>query len=108
MTPDPIRSGETLGKDLGALGMSTAELAWRIEVPVKRMIAIINGRCAVTRDTVLGLGRFFGASREFWLSLQELYEICRAEQKNGATVACLSTPDTGDRLPAADLRIGPP
>ena len=70
---DPIHPGETLREDLTALGIGAAELARRIEVPVNRVTEILNGRCAVTGDTALRLGRFFGTSGEFWLNLQKLY-----------------------------------
>ena len=45
---EPIHPGETLREDLAALGMSAAELARRIEVPVNRITRILNGRRAVT------------------------------------------------------------
>ena len=93
MTRDPIHPGETLREDLEALGMSAAELARRIEVPVNRITEILNGRRAVTGDTALRLGRFFGTSGEFWLNLQKLYELRRAERKNGAEIARLSSLD---------------
>lgn len=88
---DPIHPGETLREDLAALGMSAAELARRIEVPVNRVTQILNGRRSITGDTALRLGRFFGTSGEFWLNLQKLYELRRAEQKNGAAIAVLPT-----------------
>ena len=94
MTRDPIHPGETLREDLDALGMSAAELARRIEVPTNRITEILNGRRAVTGDTALRLGRFFGTSGEFWINLQKLYELRLAERKNGAEVARLSTLDT--------------
>ena len=62
MTREPIHPGETLREDLDALGMSAAELARRIEVPVNRINQILNGQRAVTGDTALRLGRFFGTS----------------------------------------------
>ena len=96
---DPIHPGETLREDLAALGMSAAELARRIEVPVNRVTQIRNGRRSITGDTALRLGRFFGTSGEFWLNLQKLYELRRAEQKNGAAIAVL--PTLGERQ---DLR----
>ncbi len=86
---EPIHPGETLREDLDALGMSAAELARRIEVPVNRITEILNGRRSVTGDTALRLGRFFGTSGEFWLNLQKLYELRSAEQKNGAKIARL-------------------
>ena len=97
---DPIHPGETLREDLDALGMSAAELARRIEVPVNLVTQILNGRRSITGDTALRLGRFFGTSGEFWLNLQKLYELRRAEQKNGAAIALLPTLDTGQDLHA--------
>ncbi len=98
---DPIHPGETLREDLDALGMSAAELARRIEVPVNRITEILNGRRAVTGDTALRLGRFFGTSGEFWLNLQKLYELRLAERKSGVEIARLPTLDTDDRLRAS-------
>ena len=48
MAREPIHPGETLREDLEALGMSAAELARRIEVPVNRITQILNGQRAVT------------------------------------------------------------
>jgi len=85
----PIHPGETLREDLDALGMSAAELARRIDVPVNRVTEILNGRRSVTGDTALRLGHFFGTSAEFWLNLQKLYELRLAEQKAGDAIARL-------------------
>ena len=97
---DPIHPGETLREDLDALGMSAAELARRIEVPVTRVSDILNGQRAITGETALRLGRFFGTSGEFWLNLQKLYELRRAEQKHGAKIARLPTLEAGKDLRA--------
>ena len=88
---EPIHPGETLREDMDTLGMSPAELARRIEIPEKRITEILNGRRPVTGDTALRLGRFFGTSREFWLNLQELYELRLADRKSGADIAGLPT-----------------
>ena len=96
----PIHPGETLREDLDALEMSAAELARRIEVPVNRITEILNGRRAITGDTALGLGRFFGTSGEFWLNLQKLYELRLAERKSGGTIARLPTLSAGKDLHA--------
>ena len=88
---EPIHPGETLREDLDALGMSASELARRIQVPVNRITLILNGQRAITGDTALRLGRFFGTSGEFWLNLQKLYELRRAERDHG---------DEIDRLPS--------
>ena len=95
----PIHPGETLREDLDGLGMSAAELARRIDVPVNRITEVLNGRRAVTADTALRLGRFFGTSGEFWLNLQKLYELRVAEQRNGAKIARLPVLGTHARVP---------
>ena len=101
MSREAIHPGETLREDLDALGMSAAELARRIEVPVNRITEILNGRRAVTGDTALRLGHFFGTSGEFWLNLQKLYELRRAEQKNGAEISRLPSLGGSDRMGAS-------
>ena len=98
---EPIHPGETLREDLDALGMSAAELARRIEVPTNRITGILNGQRAVTGDTALRLGRFFGTTGEFWLNLQKLYELRLAEEKSGAAIARLPVLDTGTDLQPA-------
>ena len=101
MTREAIHPGETLREDLDALGMSAAELARRIEVPVNRITEILNGRRSVTGDTALRLGHFFGTSGEFWLNLQKLYELRRAEQKHGAEIARLPSLDNSNGMRAS-------
>ena len=101
MSREAIHPGETLREDLDALGMSAAELARRIEVPVNRITEILNGRRSITGDTALRLGHFFGTSGEFWLNLQKLYELRRAEQKNGAEISRLPSLDDSDRIRAS-------
>ena len=86
-----IHPGEHLAEQLEALGMSAAELARQIRVPTNRITAILNGQRAVTGDTALRLGHFFGTSAEFWMNLQKLYELRIAEQESGKTIEALPT-----------------
>ena len=71
--------------------MSAAELARQMKVPTNRVTAILNGQRALTGDTALCLGHFFGTSAEFWLNLQSLYELRRAEKRVGKTIRNLPT-----------------
>jgi addiction module HigA family antidote len=91
MARPAIHPGEHLGEELKALGMSAAELARQMQVPTNRVTGILNGHRAITGDTALRLGRLFGTSAEFWLNLQSLYELRRAEQKAGKTIRALPT-----------------
>ena len=86
MAPRAIHPGEHLAEDLEALGMSAAELARRLKVPTNRVTAILNGQRAISGDTALRLGHFFGTTPQFWLNLQSLYEIRLAEEKSGKAI----------------------
>jgi addiction module HigA family antidote len=44
-------------------------------------------RRAVTGDTALRLGHFFGTSPEFWLNLQKLYELRLADYRRRTRAA---------------------
>ncbi len=86
-----IHPGEHLAEQLEELGMSAAELARQLKVPTNRITAILNGQRAITGDTALRLGHFFGTSAEFWMNLQKLYELRIAEQKTGNVIEGLPT-----------------
>ena len=69
--------------------MSAAALARQIRVPTNRITHILNGQRAVTGDTALRLGHYFGTNPEFWLNLQKLYELRMAELEVGAEIKSL-------------------
>jgi addiction module HigA family antidote len=84
-----IHPGEHLAEELKTLDMSAAELARRIEVPTNRITQILNGERSITGDTALRLAHFFGTSPEFWLNLQNLYELRLAQRKAGKAIRSL-------------------
>ena len=86
-----IHPGDHLAEELEALGMSATELARQLKVPTNRITGILNGQRAITGDTALRLGHFFGTSPQFWLNLQSLYELRLAEQKAGKAIKILPT-----------------
>ncbi len=86
-----IHPGEHLAEELKELGMSAAELARQLKVPTNRITHILNGERAITGDTALRLGHFFGTSAQFWLNLQSLYELRRAEKKAWRSIKVLPT-----------------
>jgi addiction module HigA family antidote len=86
-----IHPGEHLAEELETLGMSATELARQLKVPTNRITEILNGQRAITGDTALRLGHFFGTSPQFWLNLQSLYELRLAEQKAGKAIKILPT-----------------
>ena len=84
-----IHPGEHLAEELNELGMSAAELARRLDVPTNRITGILNAQRAITGDTALRLGHFFGMSAEFWLNLQNLYELRIAQKRIGKSIKAL-------------------
>ena len=86
MARTPIHPGEILREELGELDISAAELARQLNIPTNRITGILNEQRAVTADTALRLGHWFGTSADFWLNLQKLYELRLAEQKKGAEI----------------------
>ena len=91
MAVTAIPPGEHLAEELKALDMSAAELARQLDVPTNRITQILNGTRAITGDTALRLGHFFGTSAEFWLNLQSLYELRLAQNKAGKSIKDLPT-----------------
>lgn len=84
-----VHPGEILREELGELGVTPTEFARQINVPPNRVSQIIAGKRAVTGDTALRFGHWFGTDPQFWLNLQSAYEVRMAEQKTGREIARL-------------------
>jgi addiction module HigA family antidote len=84
---DPIHPGEILLEEfMRPMGISINRLARELSVPPGRISAIVNGKRAITADTALRLGRFFGVSPETWVGLQADYELRVAERTVGEEI----------------------
>ena len=93
-----IHPGEHLAEELRELGVTAAELARQIDVPVNRVTSIINGQRGITADTALRLAHWFGTTPQFWMNLQQLYELRRAENEVGGEIATLPRRTGGPTL----------
>ncbi len=87
----PIPPGEILPEEyLKPMGISQNQLARDIDVPVSRVAGIVNGNRAITADTALRFGKYFGTTPDLWMNLQAQYDL---------QVATASTwPDIKDRI----------
>src|SRR3984957_14923963 len=101
MPRTPIHPGEHLAEELRELGISAAELSRQIDVPVNRITGIIHGQRGITADTALRLGHWFGTSPQFWMNLQQLYELRLAGSGKGEQIAAL--PRRGSRSTSRKL-----
>jgi addiction module HigA family antidote len=68
------------------MGITQNALAMKIRVPATRIGEIIHGKRAITPDTALRLARFFGNSPEFWLNLQQMYDLSKTRLELGKTI----------------------
>ena len=55
--------------------MSVNKLTRELRVPANRLSQIVNGRRAISPDTSIRLGRYFGFSSEYWHNMQKHYEF---------------------------------
>lgn len=78
----PTHPGEMLLEEfLRPLGVTQRRLADAIQVPYQRVNEIVNGRRGVTPSTALRLARYLGTSVDFWLNLQQRWDLYRAMQE---------------------------
>lgn len=80
----PIHPGEILMKEfLKPMSISQYKLAKDISVPARRINEIVHGQRAISADTALRLGKYFGMSPQFWINLQSHYELEMEEDRIG-------------------------
>jgi addiction module HigA family antidote len=79
----PVHPGEILREDfMKPLRLSANRLALDLHVPATRMAEIIHERRRITADTALRLARYFKTNAEFWLNLQNFYDL-EVEKRSG-------------------------
>ncbi len=81
---DAIHPGITLEDDfIEPLQLTASKLAKIIGVPQNRISEICRGRRGISADTALRFERAFGVSAQFWLNLQQQYDLIKASQRAG-------------------------
>ena len=85
--PPLIHPGEILLEEfLRPLELTQYRLAKGLKVPARRINEIVHGNRAISADTALRLGRFFGNSPRFWLNLQAAYDLDVERDRLGRTL----------------------
>jgi len=80
-----VHPGEILREEfLKPMRMSAYELAKRLHVPAPRINDIVLQRRGISADTAVRLSRFFGTTEQFWLNLQDAYEVSRLKTEQEA------------------------
>ena len=83
---NPSHPGEVLAElYLKPLDLSAIALAKRLNVPRTRIERLVKGETSLTVDTAMRLARFFGNTPEFWINLQQAYDLARARESVDVT-----------------------
>jgi len=83
----PIHPGEILQHDIMRPHMiGVDELGWAVGVPPTQIVAIIDGKRAVTTNAAFGFGSFLGTTAELWLNLQRDHDLQVAETAKLAAI----------------------
>ncbi len=78
----PIHPGEILLEEfIEPSGITQYRVAKDIGVGPRRVNEIVLGRRAITADTALRLGRYFGTTAQFWLNLQSRYDLVVEQER---------------------------
>jgi len=83
----PTHPGAILKEELAVRGLSANRLSLDLAVPSGRIVEILNRKRAVTPDTALRLGRYFGNAPQFWMNLQVQYDLAVVQRERGAEIA---------------------
>ena len=82
----PVHPGEILREDfMKPLGLTINRLALELHVPATRIGEIVHERRRITADTALRLARYFKTNPEFWLNLQNFFDL-EIERRSGTVV----------------------
>lgn len=83
----PVHPGEVLREEfLTPLGMTPNALAGILRVTPARINEIVRGERGITPVTALRLARYFGGSAEFWMNLQQTYDLKVARLEHEAAI----------------------
>ena len=83
---EQVHLGRILKRELKARGLSAAALAIKLRIAPQRIQEIAAGRRAISPETALRLGRFFGNEPEFWLALQASYDLAMLRASIGRRI----------------------
>jgi antitoxin HigA-1 len=86
MPMPPVHPGRVLRRELVARELSGNKLALALRVPSGRITELLNGRRAISADTAIRLGAYFGNAPQFWLNLQSRFDLAVTEAEQGAKI----------------------
>ncbi len=86
----PIHPGEILREEFMApLNLSSEELAESLRVPPSEVSEIVEQRHGFSAEFALRLGRYFDTDAEYWMNMQQQYELSVAERAAASSLAAV-------------------
>ncbi len=85
----PIHPGEVLQDELDELGITQSALAEHIEVLPKTINEICRGKRGISAEMAMKLSQALGASPQFWLNLQNNWELSQVDESVVADIDTL-------------------
>jgi len=77
-----VHPGEILRKEfLEPMGISAYRLAVDLRVSAPTVNDIVREKRGITPEMAARLARYFGASEQFWLNLQDAFAVREVKQK---------------------------
>jgi addiction module HigA family antidote len=83
---EQVHPGRILKRELDARELSAAAFALKLRIAPQRIQEIVAGRRAISPETALRLGRFFGNEPEFWLAMQASYDLAMLRASIGRRI----------------------
>lgn len=78
---NPPHPGRILKQDcIKSLGLSITEAALKLGVSRQTLSEIVNGKTGITPNMALKLSKAFSTTPEFWLNMQQKYDLAQARK----------------------------
>mgnify|MGYP002625730055 FL=1 len=72
----PVSPGEILQEEfLKPMNLTAYRLAKEVHIPQSRISDILNGKRGITADTAMRFAMYFGTTPQFWLNIQNQYDL---------------------------------
>ena len=86
----PVHAGKVLADELEEVGLSQSALAQHIGVLPKTINEICRGKRGISAEMAVKLARALGASPQFWLNLQNHWELNQLNQSDYKNIGRLA------------------
>lgn len=87
LSPRPVHPGEILREDfLPEYSLTPGSLAKALNVPRDRIEKLVREKRAVTADTAMRLARYFNTTPQFWMNLQNNFDLASVADTDIAAI----------------------